>query len=223
MKIAAITKFKNGEIFLLLQKLGWNQSELARRSGIDATRIGQFLNLRRKPCAEHIQKLQFAFGEAGEFLNIEKAWPEDFKGLPKTPTVVQIADVQLDQIGYQQHLQLLQKNDDFSDEFDELWKNCSSDLTERQRRIMELRYGLNGERKHEVSEVAEMYNVTPSWVRQLECDALPILVKGYSKMTRIAPEPYEPDAPATLIKRLKQHADNWPPEFRNVLLGENVL
>lgn len=93
MKIAAITKFKNGAVFILLKKLNWKQSDLARATGIHPGKISKICSLRQRPSLEQAQTIQKAFGTAGEFLNIEEAWPDSFVPLKKTLTVEQVQDV----------------------------------------------------------------------------------------------------------------------------------
>jgi len=95
MKVTAITKFKNGILWEMLKKLGWTQSELGRRSGISAQTIGDYLNLKNKPSPLQIDKIQKAFGEAGEFLDCSAIWPENFVGLKKSLVVEQTREVEL--------------------------------------------------------------------------------------------------------------------------------
>ncbi len=47
-----------------------------------------------------------------------------------------------------------------------------STLTEKERRIIEMRYGLNGEREHTLEEVGKKYNVTRERIRQIQAKAL---------------------------------------------------
>jgi len=99
MKVTAITKFKQGDLYNALKKLGWTQAELARRSGVSPEAIGCALNLRNKPSPSRIAKIQKAFGEAGVFIDVLSIWPEDFKGLDKSVTVEQTKEVDLALIG----------------------------------------------------------------------------------------------------------------------------
>ena len=45
-------------------------------------------------------------------------------------------------------------------------------LSERERYVLRLSYGLNGGREHSLSEIAEMMGVTSERVRQIESAAL---------------------------------------------------
>ena len=80
MKITAITRYKQGDVFLALKRLNWTQAELSRRTGICVQTINSIINLRIKPKKEHADKIQKAFGEKGIFLDVTECWPETFKG-----------------------------------------------------------------------------------------------------------------------------------------------
>jgi RNA polymerase primary sigma factor len=47
-----------------------------------------------------------------------------------------------------------------------------SNLNDRQRRILELRYGLSGEKPQTLQEVGEVFSVSKERIRQIEKDAL---------------------------------------------------
>ena len=83
MKITALTRYKHGELYAVLKRLGWNQSELSRRSGLAATLVGRIINLQYRPSQKMADAIQKAIGEAGEFFDVLEQWPEDFKGLKK--------------------------------------------------------------------------------------------------------------------------------------------
>jgi len=99
MKVTAVTKFKQGDLYNALKKLGWTQAELAKRSGVSQQAIGFALNLRNKPSPSNIDRIQKAFANAGEYLDVLSIWPEDFKGFDKSVTVEQTKEVDLALIG----------------------------------------------------------------------------------------------------------------------------
>jgi RNA polymerase sigma factor (sigma-70 family) len=99
MKVTAVTKFKQGDLYNALKKLGWTQAELAKRSGVSQQTIGHVLNLRNKPSPFNIDRIQKAFAKAGEYLDVLSIWPEDFKGLDKSVTVEQTKEVDLALLG----------------------------------------------------------------------------------------------------------------------------
>lgn len=54
----------------------------------------------------------------------------------------------------------------------ELKPEALANLTERERRIIELRYGLSDGEMHTYEEIATAFELTPERVRQLEKNAL---------------------------------------------------
>jgi RNA polymerase primary sigma factor len=51
-------------------------------------------------------------------------------------------------------------------------RNCLDSLGDRQRQVLELRYGLDGRRPHTLEEVSVVFNVTRERVRQIEAQSL---------------------------------------------------
>jgi RNA polymerase primary sigma factor len=51
-------------------------------------------------------------------------------------------------------------------------RNCLGSLNDRQRRVLELRFGLAGERPRTLEEVGVVFNVTRERVRQIESQSL---------------------------------------------------
>lgn len=78
MKITAITRYKHATLYLLLRKLKWTQSELARRADVCPTHIGRIINMTHRPTKDVVDKIQAAFGAVGEYLDVLEAWPEEF-------------------------------------------------------------------------------------------------------------------------------------------------
>lgn len=78
MKITAITRYKHGAIYQAMTRLGWSQTELARRVGLSAPLIGLFINMRKRPTAEQAARIEKVLIEAGENVDILAEWPKDF-------------------------------------------------------------------------------------------------------------------------------------------------
>ena len=93
MKVTAITKFKQGDLYASLKKLGWTQAELAKRAGVSKNAVATAINLRNKPLPSNLDRIQKALAKAGEFLDVMTIWPEDFKGFKKSVTVEQTKEV----------------------------------------------------------------------------------------------------------------------------------
>lgn len=79
MKIAAVVKIKHGAIWEALQKLGWNQSKLARQLNMHPTRVGEIINLKRRPTENEVKRIELAFLDAGICVDVISEWPEMFK------------------------------------------------------------------------------------------------------------------------------------------------
>ena len=100
MNITAVTKFKQTELYTALTKLGWTQSDLARRCGVQPTQIGMVINLQERPTETLASKIQIAFGEAGVYIDMLALWPEGFTGFGRgrRPTVHMTKDVDVRQL-----------------------------------------------------------------------------------------------------------------------------
>src|SRR5262252_2136361 len=119
MKVTAITRFKQGDLFALLEKLGWNQAELARRTGMNPSTVGNIINMRQRPSLAQARKIYDVFEEAGEFFDLMQVWPEHFKGFPIRIEVVQTQELTEEQLeGYRDYLQVkdAQSGSTFTDE-----------------------------------------------------------------------------------------------------------
>ena len=79
MKIAAVVKIKHGAIWEALQKLGWSQSKLARQMNMEPSRVGEIINLKRRPTDNEVKRIELAFLDAGICVDVISEWPEMFK------------------------------------------------------------------------------------------------------------------------------------------------
>ena len=79
MKIAAVVKIKHGAIWEALQKLGWSQSKLARQMNMEPSRVGEIINLKRRPTDNEVKRMELAFLDAGICVDVISEWPEMFK------------------------------------------------------------------------------------------------------------------------------------------------
>lgn len=137
MKITAITKYKHGGLYLMLQRLGWTQAELARRSGISQVSIGKMINLVARPNAKQADAIQRAFGEVGCFLDVLAEWPESFIGLKRGARISQTAEVPIERLlGTQSEITTLNlpTTEDFS------LHDALNKLTPSQKKVMELHF-----------------------------------------------------------------------------------
>jgi len=135
MQITAITKYKHGLLYQLLQKLGWSQKELARRSKVTPYIICKIVNLVQRPTPKQATAIQIAFGEAGEYLDVLEQWPETFRGLRSGFKREQTADVQLENLLDCPEALLLQAPDTLLEEKDAL-DAAMSDIPDRNKEAL---------------------------------------------------------------------------------------
>ncbi len=168
MKITAITRYKHGTLYEMLQRLGWSQSELARRTGISAGDIGQIINLRRRPSAGHANAIQAALGKAGEYLDVLSEWPETFKGLREGYKVEQTAEVEMESLlGCHEALRLEAPQPEDTSEIDCALDGVLAELTSREQCVLQERYWNN----KTLDQIGEQYGISRERVRQIEARA----------------------------------------------------
>jgi len=166
MKIAAVTNFKQGDIWEALQKLGWSQAELARRTGCTPISISQYVRLISRPSKETIEKIERVFAKAG--ISIELVYPANFER-PGRRSVTQIREVPLGllletkkQIEHDPVKALLLKENK-----ERLGVLISEVLTHREGEVIKLRYGLDGYAVYSINEIGRMFKITRQRVDQI--------------------------------------------------------
>lgn len=164
MRIAAITRFKQGDIYAAIQRAGWTQSELARKTGLSVNVIGEIINMRKRPTEEQASAIQMALGEAGEYVDILSVWPEGFR-IEGAHKVVQLKDVESDALlEYARRLELHSG----SDEYKEADLPALMDgLGDREKFVLEKR--ADGET---LESIANSLGVTRERVRQIATKTL---------------------------------------------------
>ena len=165
MKITAITKIKQGDIWLALKRLNWSQSELARRTGVSIQHIGVIINMKRRPPEELAEKIQRVFAEAGEYVDVLSVWPESFKGFEKSPVFEETKEVD--------NAVLLMQSDpvrmlEIKESGEIIEHVMSKYLTEREKDVIEKVFY----DEKTLKEVADGYQVSQERIRQIEYKAL---------------------------------------------------
>lgn len=137
MKITAITRYKHGELYAILKRLGWSQAELARRTGLRPELIGEIINLARRPSAKQADAIQSALGQAGEYLDVLSEWPEAFVGLQRGYKRVQTEDVEMDRLlDHPEVLQLAAPEVEETTEIDERLEALIGELPEKEQVVL---------------------------------------------------------------------------------------
>ena len=141
MKITAITRYKHGELYSILKRIGWTQSELARQTKISICRIGDIINLVTRPTSDQADAIQKAIGTAGEYLDVLSEWPESFDGLKRGYKREQTSEVPMERlIFHPEVLQLAAAEYDDDNSLEERMKTEISELTQKQKIILRERF-----------------------------------------------------------------------------------
>lgn len=117
MKITAVTRLKHGTMYLMLKKIKWTMSELARRAHLKPESFRDIMNLKRRPTAKEADAIQKAFAEAGQFVDVLEEWPETFHGFKKSQVIEQTQEVSDEQLSLYcpEVLQLTDEPSDYLD------------------------------------------------------------------------------------------------------------
>lgn len=168
MRITAITRYKHGDLFNLLQKLGWSQSELSRRSGLSIHMVGRICNLQARPSVAQANAIQRAFGEQGEYFDVLECWPETFTGTKTPLRVLQTEEVDVEHLlEHQKELLLPSTSEVDLDELKIALDEVLSTIPENHQQVLKLRFeGMT------LDEVAEKMHLSRERVRQIEAAAL---------------------------------------------------
>ncbi len=83
MEVAGVVRFKHGAMWKALKALGWSQTELAQKSGLSITTIGTYINMKTRPSEEIALRIEIAFAEAGQYVDVLGEWPKNFRLMTK--------------------------------------------------------------------------------------------------------------------------------------------
>lgn len=168
MKITAVTRYKHGELFAALKRAGWTQAELGRRAGLHIGRVGEIINLNRRPLQKEADAIQRALGEGGEYIDVLDQWPEAFeikRGTRKEET----GDIPMESLLSCREAMMLPMPDHFDyNGIHEKLDLAMSTLAPKEKHVIEQRFYEN---KTHAGIAAEM-KTHPGYVRTLENKAL---------------------------------------------------
>lgn len=140
MEIAGVIKFKHGGLWRALKALNWSQAELARRSGLHS--IHDVINMKRRPSAEKALRIEFALGEAGQYVDVLSEWPDDFRMETKGELSI-YREIACEQLTGPNPQELLERK--------EMVESALERCTREERALLELRY-INGESLREIAD-----------------------------------------------------------------------
>ena len=217
MKITAITRYKHGALYLMLQKMGWSQSELARRAGVSPCEIGRIINLRARPSPNLADKLQVAFALAGAYFDITDLYPEEFAGLPAGFVVEQTADIDPERL--MAATPAPEITEGTTEELSQSLQKVMSTLPDHCREVIEARY-MEGKT---LEQVGYDRGCTRERVRQIEAEALRMLrhpsrariLAEYSDAIEVGVKPSKiPDYDFVDLSTAAEHQPEEPPKRR---------
>lgn len=165
MNVTAITRFKQGDLWAILRKLGWTNKKLAEKCGLNQTTIGKVINLQSRPTQKVADAIQRALGEAGEYFDVLAVWPETFKGLGRGFRIEKTQEVPLDRlIDHPEILELPAPEPDQTEEVDLALEDAIKRLGDDRRHALLKMYYLEGMSS---SDIGAKFGITQSRVHSL--------------------------------------------------------
>lgn len=182
MKITAITKYKHGELYEILKRIGWSQAELARQTDLSIWKIGDIINLVKRPTAEQADAIQRAVGTAGEYLDVLSEWPETFEGLKRGYKREETSEVELETlIGNRDAMMLKAPESEDTTDLDSALEQVIAELKPREQAVIKDRFwnGLT------IEQAGKKHRVTGQRIRDIEVHAIRRL-RHPEKMKKLA-------------------------------------
>lgn len=188
LDITAVTKLKHADLWAAAKKMG-SQSALARHLAIPASELGEWINLKRCPPREPVGKRwteEYLAKIEGKLLALTgKDWDELFpadlrdnaefldceKTIEKTARVKDWAMWNY-AVATRERLERIAHDDSADDEQRKHEVNLAmANLDTRERKVIELRYGLDGSAPLTLRECGHTLLVSVERVRQIEKNA----------------------------------------------------
>lgn len=173
MRIRAILRFRNEELTRKRLIAGFKtQKELAEFLGINIANINQWETFRNYPKKkEHVTMLESALN-----CEIDEIFPPEFiKAIEKKIGIPLEKIVDMKQLpGFTRGELLLTSPEDVYEikEMANSIEDSLKSLTERETKILKMRFGLGDDNEHSFFEVAKFFKVTRERIRQIEAKAL---------------------------------------------------
>lgn len=164
MKITAITRYKHGNLYAAMKKLGWSQNELSRRCGVSAITVSRIINLKNRPSRKDADAIQRAFASVGEFFDVLLEWPETFSGLSKGFKVEQTQDVSAEVLLQNREMFMLPQEVDRNENIEKLHDMCIKNLSETERKVIDLRFN----QEETLESIGCSFGLTREAVRQIQ-------------------------------------------------------
>ncbi len=175
MRVRAILKLRNDAMVSAREAKGWTQDQAAAMAGVPkhvVTTLESMITADNDLNRNYALKIAIALG-----LQPDDVMPDDYTPMKssKHQRVIEMTPLQLSTVdqGYVASLPAPVSDDFDIDTFvsDVLPKSLDY-LTTRQRRVVEMRYGINGSQKSTLEEVGKRLGLTKGRVGQIEQKAL---------------------------------------------------
>jgi transcriptional regulator with XRE-family HTH domain len=168
MKMTPLTSSNQDALKNALARLNWTQSDLARRSRINASIISGIINRAKQPSEREANAIQRALGEAGEYLDVLELWSETFAppkcGEWKQPS----PEMNFETLWDHAEARELAAPEYEYEGLEEAVERVLSNLSERTYEVLKRRFWEGESRKR----VGNVLGVTNNRVLQIESDAL---------------------------------------------------
>ena len=169
-------KIKNGPMKRCMKIAGFETaSELARASGLAPTQVGIYLNLKQPAIHKKTGEWTKSVKKMADAMKVlpEMMFPEQHYKNPLEKNSIE-AEVGIEEIQFiigEGLTRTLEETVDEGRKLDAIEEVMSS-LLLRERQVLDMRFGMNGEEEHTLGDVADTLCVTPERVRQIESKAL---------------------------------------------------
>ena len=183
-------EFRLGVTNLNLKKArlekGLLQKDVAKKLGISNCSYGQYENCRSMPNKERAKKIARILGKPVSYLFPE--WFEIFTKKWKDTEKKKTVELNHESLDCKE-VQMLETGEDLEREADrsiikDVVKNCVKDLSPREQKILEMRFGLLDGVAQTLEEVGREFDVTRDRIRQIEAKALEKL-QGHEDITKL--------------------------------------
>lgn len=170
MKIALKIKAKNGYLQAFIDEMGWNQAEFSRQLGICPNRVGLWFNMRSYPKGEEMADVCAFVGKSPQELFPEVLKDKGFLGMNKHVTYYQ--EIDTSSLLYNSIKALSSPEDDMEKEEKkekkkEALNNMINTLPDRKRKIIIMRFGLDGEGERTLATIGKELGINTERVRQI--------------------------------------------------------
>ena len=177
-------KLFNGSLKKARLRQGLSQRELAKRAGLSAGTISQIERMFLTPSVETAEKIAMVLG-----VRAEELFPRKFLKMMETRPKSQTDYAKMEQAELEWatgNTLYLEENSDpekFAKDCEkkEIVEVLLKGLSDREKKVICMRFGLNGERRHSFDEIASFFDVSRERIRQLEHRAISKMEKMLKK------------------------------------------